>query len=205
MIPPTMSDPTGPGPALPAEGEVTRLLALARDGDANAGERIFALVYEDLRRLAARHVRGAAPSGPSPTSLVHEAYLRLARRGALPFADRVHFFAVASRAMRQIVIDDARERQAQKRGGGQAAVDLDAVAVPAPAAAAPAEELLALHDALDALAAAEPRLARTAEWHFFGGLTFAEIGEATGVSERTVARDWRAARALLHRHLEGGG
>lgn len=205
MIPPAMSETAGPGPALPAEGEVTRLLALARGGDPAAGERIFALVYQDLRRLAARHVRGAGPSGPSPTSLVHEAYLRLARRGELPFADRVHFFAVASRAMRQIVIDEARERQAQKRGGGQAPVDLDAVAVPAPATATPVEELLALHDALDALAAAEPRLARTAEWHFFGGLTFAEIGEATGVSERTVARDWRAARALLHRHLEGAG
>lgn len=197
-----MTDPDGPSPAPPVAGEVTRLLAAARSGDEQASHRLFELVYGDLRRLAARHVRGARNSGPSATSLVHEAFLRMARHGELPFADRVHFFAVASRAMRQIVIDEARSRQALKRGGGEADVDLEAVVVAVPAAAAPIEEILAVHDALDELERDEPRLARTVEWHFFGGLTFDEIAAATGVSERTVTRDWRAARALLHARLE---
>ena len=183
-------------------GEVTRLLAAARAGDGAASGRLFELVYDDLRRLAARHVRGARNAGPSATSLVHEAFLRLNRREELPYADRTHFFAVASRAMRQIVIDEARSRCAGKRGGGQADLELDELAVAAPTAAAPVEELLAIHDALSALEREEPRLAEVVEWHFFGGLTFGEIAEARGVSERTVLRDWRAARALLHARLD---
>ncbi|MEO8275178.1 MAG: ECF-type sigma factor [Thermoanaerobaculia bacterium] len=200
-----MSDPEEPKPDSIVPGEVTQLLAAARGGDAGASTKLFELVYDDLRRLAARHVRGAQRSGPSTTSLVHEAFLRMARRGELPYADRVHFFATASRAMRQIIIDDARSRRAHKRGGGQPEIDLDAVAVAAPAAAAPVEDLLALDDALARLESEEPRLARTVEWHFFGGLTFAEIAEATQVSERTVMRDWRAARAMLHLELAGPG
>lgn len=191
------SDASGPG-------EVTRLLAAARSGDPQASGRLFELVYDDLRRLAARHARGARAGGPSATSIVHEAFLRLVRHERLPYADRAHFFAVASRAMRHIVIDDARGRSAGKRGGGRADADLDAVVVAAPAAATPIEELLALDAALTALAKDEPRLAETVEWHFFGGLTFVEIAEARGVSERTVLRDWRAARALLHAELEDG-
>jgi len=199
-----MSDIEEEEPPRPAPGEVTRLLAAARAGDAGASARLFELVYDDLRRLAARHVRGAR-GGPSPTSLVHEAYFRLARRDELPFADRAHFFAVASRAMRQIVIDEARARSAGKRGGGLADLDVDELQVAAPPASSPVEELLAIHDALTVLEREEPRLAEVVEWHFFGGLTFGEIAEARGVSERTVLRDWRAARALLHARLEGGG
>ncbi len=199
-----MSEVEEDEPSRSLPGEVTRLLAAARAGDATASTRLFELVYDDLRRLAARHVRGAS-SGPSPTSLVHEAFLRLARRDELPFADRTHFFAVASRAMRQIVIDEARSRSAGKRGGGQANLELDELQIAAPATASPFEELLAIHDALTALEREEPRLAEVVEWHFFGGLTFPEIAEARGVSERTVLRDWRAARALLHARLEGGG
>ena len=146
-------------------------------------------------------MRGARNAGPSATSLVHEAFLRIAKRGDLPYADRTHFFAVASRAMRQIVIDDARGRKASKRGGGQADVDFEAIQVAAPAASAPVEDLLALDDALSRLEREAPRLAQTVEWHFFGGLTFQEIAEATDVSRRTVQRDWRAARALLHLEL----
>lgn len=200
-----MSDPEAKEAPRPAAGEVTRLLAAARAGDATASGRLFELVYADLRQLAARHVRGARDAGPSPTSLVHEAFLRIARREELPYADRTHFFAVASRAMRQIVIDEARSRSAGKRGGGRAAAALDEVAVAAPVAATPVEELLAIHDALAKLEAEAPRLAEVVEWHFFGGLTFGEIAVARGVSERTVLRDWRAARALLHDHLAGGG
>ena len=199
----TMDREGDSGPATFAPGEVTRLLAAARAGDAAASGRLFELVYDDLRRLAARHVRGARNAGPSATSLVHEAFLRLNRRDELPYADRTHFFAVASRAMRQIVIDEARSRSAGKRGGGQANLDLDELQVAAPAS--PVEELLAIHDALTALEREDPRLAEVVEWHFFGGLTFGEIAEARGVSERTVLRDWRAARALLHDRLESGG
>jgi RNA polymerase sigma factor (TIGR02999 family) len=189
--------------AVPAPGgEVTRLLAAARGGDPGAAERVFDLVYDDMRQLAARHVRSArAGPGPSPTSLVHEAFLRLARRADLPFNDRAHFFAVISRAMRQIVIDDALARKTGKRGGGQPVADLEKVAVASPAPEAPPEDLLALDAALATLEAEEPRLAQVVEWHFFGGLTFFEIGESLAVSERTVARDWRAARALLHARL----
>jgi RNA polymerase sigma factor (TIGR02999 family) len=188
------------GPSAEA-GAVTRLLAAARQGDAEAPRKLFELVYADLRALAGRHARRARNAGPSATSLVHEAFLRIAKRGLLPYADRAHFFAVASRAMRQIVIDDAKGRRASKRGGGQADIDLDAISVAAPAAATPVEDLLALDDALSHLESEAPRLAQTVEWHFFGGLTFSEIAEATDVSRRTVQRDWRAARALLHLEL----
>jgi RNA polymerase sigma factor (TIGR02999 family) len=193
------TDPPGAGPVV--DGAVTRLLAAARQGDAEAPARLFEIVYADLRALAGRHVRGARNAGPSATSLVHEAFLRIARRGDLPYADRTHFFAVASRAMRQIVIDDARGRNASKRGGGRVDVDLEAIQVAAPAAATPVEVLLALDDALSRLESEAPRLAQTVEWHFFGGLTLSEIAEATDVARRTVQRDWRAARALLHLEL----
>lgn len=188
--------------AEPAAGEVTRLLAAARAGESGASERLFERVYDDLRELAARHVRTQRHvQGPSATSLVHEAFLRLARRGELAFNDRVHFFATCSRAMRQIVIDRARARGTAKRGSGRADADLDEVVAAAPAPAAPPEELLALDGALAKLETEEPRLARVVEWHFFGGLTFAEIAEALGIAERTAMRDWRAARALLHVRL----
>lgn len=193
------SDPRADAPS--ESGAVTRLLAAARAGDREAPGQLFEVVYDDLRALAGRHVRGARNAGPSATSLVHEAFLRIAKRGDLPYQDRTHFFAVASRAMRQIVIDDARGRKASKRGGGQAEVDLEAVQVAAPASSAPVEDLLALDDALTRLEQDAPRLAQTVEWHFFGGLTFDEIAEATAVSRRTVQRDWRAARALLHLEL----
>lgn len=187
-------------PAEGAPGEVTLLLRAARAGDEDATRRLFALIYDDLRRLAGRHVR-AAREGPGATSVVHEVFLRLARRGDVPFDDRTHFFAVASRAMRQIVLDDVRARVAGKRGGGRAHLDVADVSVASPAGSAPPEDLLALDGALTRLAGEEPRLAETVEWHFFGGLTFGEIAEARGVSERTVLRDWRAARAVLHHEL----
>ena len=196
-----VSDFEPPAEAPADAGAVTRLLAAARGGDSAAPGKLFEIVYADLRALAGRHVRGARNAGPSATSLVHEAFLRIAKRGDLPYADRTHFFAVASRAMRQIVIDDARGRKASKRGGGQTDVDLEAIQVAAPAASAPVEDLLALDDALSRLEREAPRLAQTVEWHFFGGLTFSEIAEATDVSRRTVQRDWRAARALLHLEL----
>lgn len=198
-----MSEPGSADPDGAEEGVITRLLAAARQGDAEAPAKIFEAVYPDLRALAGRHLRRARSAGPSATSLVHGAFMRIARRGELPYNDRQHFFAVASRAMRQLVVDAARGRNATKRGGGQPDVDLGAIALAAPASSAPVEDLLALDDALSRLASDAPRLAQTVEWHFFGGLTFAEIAAATAVSRRTVVRDWRAARALLHLELAG--
>ncbi|MET0552698.1 MAG: ECF-type sigma factor [Vicinamibacteria bacterium] len=191
------------GEAKDAVTAASRLLASARAGDEAAARGFFALVYDDLRRLAGRHVR-AARLGPGATSLVHEVFLRLARRGDLPFTDRAHFFAVASRAMRQILLDDVRARVTDKRGGGAVALDVADLPLASPAATVSREELLTLDDALTRLASDEPRLSETVEWHFFGGLTFGEIAEARGVSERTVLRDWRTARALLHTDLGNG-
>jgi RNA polymerase sigma factor (TIGR02999 family) len=185
-------------------GEVTRLLAEARAGDRAAADRLFALVYDDLHRLAARHARSGDARAHRTTSLVHEVYLRLDRDGRLPYNDRTHFFAVASRAMRQIVIDDARSRLTRKRGQGVVDRSLDDIgeglvgAAPQPLAV---EELLALDGALGRLEAAAPELARTVEWHFFGGMTFGEIARAQEVSERTVMRHWRTARAFLQGEL----
>lgn len=202
-----MPEPPPPDRA-PAESPVTRLLVAARSGDGTAAVRLFEVVYDDLRQIARRHVRGAAGiggAGGSPrsaTSLVHEVFLRIAKRGELPFHDRDHFFAIASRAMRQVIIDTVRERRAGKRGAGQV-VDMELVSLAAPAAAVPPEELLALDRALERLENDAPRLARTVEWHFFGGLTFDEIAAATSVSRSTVERDWRAARAILHLDLAG--
>ena len=143
-----MVDPAGTVAGDDARGEVTQLLDAARAGDAAAGDRLFGIVYDDLRRIARRHLRGVQGGGPSSTSLVHEAFLRLARRGALPFADRQHFFAVISRAMRQIAIDQARRRLADKRGGGAVAVELDAGREELPVPASSVEELLSIHNAL---------------------------------------------------------
>ncbi len=187
-------------------GEITRLLAGARAGERAASDRLFALVYDDLRRMARRHVRAAnqRDAGHQATSLVHEAFLRLAKPDGQAFADRQHFFAVASRAMRQIVIDDLRARQAAKRGSGAVVHELERAEQVVAAPGSSPEEALAVDQALGELERAEPRLARVVEWHFFGGLTFAEIGEALGLTERTVLRDWRAARALLHVRLASG-
>jgi RNA polymerase sigma factor (TIGR02999 family) len=179
----------------PDRGEITALLAAARE-EPDAARRLFSLVYDDLRRLAARHVRDRA--GHGATSLVHEAFLRFTRQGTLPYEDRLHFFAAASRAMRQVVIDEARARRADKRGGSEAAMELTEEA---PAGRAAPDEVLRVDQILAEMERTEPELARIVEWHFFGGLTFAEIADALGVSERTALRQWRAARAVLHTRL----
>ena len=181
--------------------ELTLLLEQARN-DEGAAARLYELVYADLRQMAKRHLRGSRdPATPQTTSLVHEAYLRVARPSENRYQDRAHFFAVASRAMRQILIDQARKRNADKRGGGEPVLELDAVAI---AAHDRPSELLAVDEALKSLEILDPRLAQVVEWRFFGGLTEVEIGDAMGVSERTVKRDWRRARAYLQRELERG-
>lgn len=161
-------------------------------------DELFSAAYEELRRLAAT-VRRGDPSGTlSPTALVNEAYLKLA--GSLPGApvSRLHFKRIAARAMRQVLVEAARRRNARKRGGGVALVTLDdAVAAPAEWC----EDLVALDAALEELMRLHPRQALMVEYRFFGGLDLAETADALQVSESTVDRDWRAARAWLAREL----
>ena len=188
----------------PAQGDVTELLVAAREGDAAAADRLFQAVYGDLKRIARRQLGGSGPSTLTPTALVHEAYLRLARPGNLDQNDRTHFFAVAARAMRQIVVDHARTKSAGKRGGGALAVELAEDHVTPPMREIEMEDLLALDAALSNLERIDGRLAQVVEWRFFGGLSLEEIAPALGLTERTIKRDWRKARAFLYRELTGG-
>lgn len=179
--------------------ETTRLIAAARAGDKGAEARLFQTVYADLHRLAQRHLRASGPDAEHATSLVHEVYLRLARGDGMALNDRTHFFAVASRAMRQIVVDHVRGRLTEKRGGGIDALPLDSAIMAV--AAGRDEELLMLDEALQRLAVLDPRLAQFVELRFYGGLKMDELAEVTGLSERTLKRDWRKARAFLYREL----
>jgi RNA polymerase sigma factor (TIGR02999 family) len=183
---------------------VTRLLAAARAGDEAARARLFVLVYEQLKGIAHRELyRFRVGETLSTTALVNEAYLRLMRHGALPFADRIHLLSVASKAMRRLLIDRARERQALKRGGDRHHLALDdAGEVAAEQASA---EMLALDDALCDLERLDPRLARLVELRFFGGLTDEEIAGVLEISDRTVRRDWIKAKGLLYRALATPG
>jgi RNA polymerase sigma factor (TIGR02999 family) len=179
---------------------ITQLLAAVRAGDNPSSDALFDRVYQDLHRLAHAQLaaRGRAGDTLGTTVLVHEAYLRLAQPGSLSAADRSHFFNLAARVMRHVVVDYARRRDAAKRSGD--VVSLDATGAQEPAAEANyglQEELLALDAALQRLEATSPRLARLVELRFFAGLGFAEIGEAQGLTERTAKRDWRKARAFL--------
>jgi len=180
--------------------DTTQLLRDARGGDRDAFDRLFAHVYDDLRRLAhqrlQRHRRGETLS---TTALVHEVYLRLVDQNGADATDRAHFFALASRAMRFILVDYARARLAKKRGGGVADVPLDAVQVAADERAA---DVLSLHEALEVLGRRNERLGRLVEYRFFGGLSYEEIALVVGCSVPTVKRDWSRARAWLYRVMQ---
>lgn len=179
----------------PPVGEVTRLLRRARDGDAAAFERLIPLVYEDLRRLARRQLGYAHRDRTlDATALVHEAWLKLGG-AALAATDRAHFLAIAARAMRQVLVDDARHRKAVKRGGGWERTTLTDGTW---AREFDPDGVLALDEALAPL---EPRQRQVVECRFFGGMELQEIAAALGVSERTVHRDWLKARAWLHRYF----
>jgi RNA polymerase sigma factor (TIGR02999 family) len=169
------------------------LLAAWRLREPGAGDRVFAVLYEELHELAHRHIRRSRPGETlCTTALVHEAYLKLAPRATVN--DRRHFFALASRAMRQILVDEARRHQSEKRGGGLEITTLDEGRTSAGAVAA---EILALEEALARLSRANERLGQVVELRFFGGLSVDETAEALGASSATVKRDWRAARAFL--------
>jgi RNA polymerase sigma factor (TIGR02999 family) len=185
---------TTDGPAQP--GEVTRLLARARDGDPDAVDRLFPLVYDELRRVARGQLRRSfGETTLQPTGLVHDAYVKMAGGTPLRAESRAHFLAIAGRAMRQVLVDRARARDAHKRGGGWAAVTL---ADGHQAIQVDPTRLLALNEAIEAL---EPRQRQVVEARFFAGLEENEIALALGVSERTVRRDWVKARAWLARAL----
>ena len=181
--------------------DMTVLLGAARAGDKAAEAQLFQAVYGDLRRIAQRHLNAAGPGIAHATSLVHEVYLRLAGGAGqgLALNDRTHFFAVASRAMRQLVVDHVRNRSAGKRGGGVEPLSLDSAIVAV--AEGRDDDLLMLDAALDRLAEVDPRLARFVELRFYGGLQLDELAQLLDLSERTLKRDWRKARAFLHREL----
>ena len=177
---------------------VTRLLLDWRGGNAEALDDLLPLVYDELRRLAARHMVGEAEGHTlQPTALVHEAYVRLVDAD-IEWQDRAHFFAAASRVMRRMLVDHARAKGRQKRGGGRAKVTLHNADAVTPA---PDLDLLALDEAMEALAVQDPRKARAVELRYFGGLNLEEIAEVTDVSIATVHRDLRMATAWLMARL----
>jgi RNA polymerase sigma factor (TIGR02999 family) len=183
-------------------GQVTQLLQAWSDGDAAALEQLTPLVYEELRRLAARYMGRERPGHTLQTSaLINEAYLRLVDARGVQWQNRAHFFAISARVMRHILVDFARARRNLKRGGGVQPLSLDEVTMAAPERSA---DLLALDEALDRLAALNPRQGRVVELRYFGGLTDEEMAEVLRVSPRTVRHDWGLARAWLYRELTRG-
>src|SRR6266705_4312527 len=175
---------------------VTELLAHWSHGDDAALAELTPLVYEELRRLAHRHMRGERPGHTlQTTALVNEAYLRLADQINPRWQNRAHFFAVAARAMRQILVSYARGQRSQKRGGGALKVELDEVAVVSPEES---KEIVDLHEALERLGTLDSRKAQVVELKYFGGLNYDEMAEVLKISPVTVRRDWEFARAWLH-------
>ena len=178
--------------------EVTRLLETIRDGDAGAADRLFPMVYDELRGLAGSIFRGNAPLHTlQPTALVHEAWMKMAG-GIERLNDRQHFFAVAARAMRHVLADHAKSKSREKRGGDrhQVTLDGDDGALPAPSV-----DLIELHEALETLAQLDPRQAHIAELRLFGGLTVREAAVLLDISPTTVSEDWRMSQAWLATRL----
>ena len=186
--------------AQPSATEITGILFRWSQGDEHALDSLTPLVYRDLRRIAARLLRDER-SGHTlqPTALVNEAYLKLAGQAKVQWQNRTHFFAVAARAMRQILVDHARGHLRAKRGGGETAVPLDEGMLFAPERSA---DLLALDEALHRLALIDPRKSRVVELRFFAGLGNEEIAEVLHISPNTVMRDWNMAKAWLRREME---
>ena len=179
--------------------QITQLLSRWGKGDRAALDKLTPLVYDELRRLAHRHMSGERPDHTlQTTALVNEAYLKLADQTHANWSDRAHFFAVAARAMRQILVNYAESYKAQKRGGGAAKVELDDAAL---VAAAQSSEVIELNEALERLNELEPRKAQIVELKYFGGLTQEEIAEVLKISAVTVRRDWRFAKAWLYHEL----
>ncbi len=181
------------------QGQVTQLLVAARGGDRGALDRLLPAVYDELRRLARSQLRRERQDHTLlATGLVHEAYLKLVDQAQVEWQGRAHFFAVAARAMRQVLVDYARKRSTEKRGGDRVRTTLGDKGL---GTALSFEELVALDEALTRLAELDKRLPRVVELRFFAGLKEKEIAEALGTSERTVQREWARARAWLYKEL----
>jgi RNA polymerase sigma factor (TIGR02999 family) len=181
--------------------QLTELLSAARRGDQHAAGEAFSLLYAELHKLARSKLRRhQSMTLLDTTSLLHESYVRLVGAEALPVADRHHFFTYAARVMRSVIIDFARARLAERRGGGADRLVLDTDI--AGEVATDETDVLRVHDALEVLAKADERLAQVVEMRYFGGMTEGEIAQALGTSERTVRRDWEKARLLLFAALE---
>ena len=182
-----------------SQQRVTELLAQWSDGDNAALAVLTPLIYEELRRLAHHHMDGQRPDHTlQTTALVNEAYLRLADQTSPHWQNRAHFFAVAARAMRQILVSYARSQRAQKRGGGALRIDLNEAALVSPEES---KEVVDLHEALEGLATLDSRKAEVVELKYFGGLNYDEIAEVLKISKITVRRDWEFARAWLLKEL----
>jgi RNA polymerase sigma-70 factor, ECF subfamily len=179
--------------------DVTQVLARMQQGDAEAAGLLIPLVYDEMRRIAGHYMRQER-SGHTlqATALVHEAYLRLAEDGIARFENRAHFFTAAAQLMRWILLDHARRRTADKRGGGGKRVELEGIPAPDPGRTA---ELLAVEEGLTRLEKVDPRQARIVELRYFIGLNIEETAEALGISTATVKREWSMARAFLKREV----
>jgi RNA polymerase sigma factor (TIGR02999 family) len=186
-------------PQHPQDGDsIPQLLADWANRDAAARERLVPIVYAELRRLAHHYMRGErAGHTLQTTALVNEVYLRLAGIDKLQWRDRAHFFAMAATLMRRVLVDYARQRGRDKRGGGVSVTSLDAHAI----AAEPAVDVVALDEALERLAAADPQQSRVVELRFFAGLSVDETAEVLGISPATVKRDWATAKLWLYNEL----
>ena len=179
--------------------DVTRLLSSMQQGDPHAAEELLPLLYTELRKLAAAKMARERPGQTlQPTALVHEAWLKLAEAGQ-SWDDRAHFFAAAAEAMRRILIDCARTRQAARHGAGQERVDVAEIEIAAPAAND--DELLAVHEALDKLAAEDARKAEVVKLRYFAGFSIEETADLLGISTPTAKRDWTYARTWLFREI----
>jgi RNA polymerase sigma-70 factor, ECF subfamily len=186
-----------------SQEKVTDLLTRVSHGDGAALAQLTPLVYEELRRLAHREMGGQRPDHTlQTTALVNEAYLRLADQTNPRWQNRAHFFAVAARAMRQILVSYARSQQAEKRGAGALKVELDEAALVSPEES---REIVDLHEALERLATLDARKAQVVELKYFGGLNYDEVAEVLNVSRITVRRDWDFARAWLYAELHDAG
>jgi RNA polymerase sigma factor (TIGR02999 family) len=184
---------------LPTPERITQLLRLWRDGDVGAGDQLVPLVYEELRRIAQGRLRRERPGHTlRPTALVHDAWLRLSRQNRLDWQNRAHFFALASQAMRRVLVDHARRREAQRRGADPVHVSMDA----AMEISMPDEQLVELDDALVRLERMDARQARIVEMRFFCGLSVEETARELKISAATVKREWATARAWLYNELE---
>lgn len=182
--------------------EITQILNAVAQGDRQAAEQLLPLVYEELRRLAAQKMAHEKPGQTlQPTALVHEAYLRLVGTGQeSPWHSRGHFFAAAAEAMRRILIENARRKRSRKHGGGLKRLDAEEVTLEMPQ---PAEDLLALDEALNKLAAKDPRKVELVKLRYFAGLTIEETADVLGISTATAKRWWTYTRAWLYREISG--